>query len=66
MFAVIVVADDDDDALETTVIGKQRRCRFDDGDVVRDSNGFEELSRSCSNVRFNAIQEAMLIAFVYG
>ncbi len=37
---VIVVGD------ETTVIGKQRRCRFGDG--VRDSNGLlDEESRSC-------------------
>ncbi len=51
---VMVVGD------ETTVTGKQRRWRFDDGDGARDSNGlFGEESRSCSNERFNAIQEAI-------
>ena len=53
---VIVVGDGD----ETTVMGKHRRCRFDDGDDVRDSNGLlVDESRSCSNERLRAMHEAM-------
>ena len=61
LLIVVVVAGGGDEDV-TTVTGKQRRFRLDDGDAdVRDSNGLlDEESRSCSNERFNAIHEAII------
>ncbi len=60
--AVVVVSLDDD---ETTVIGKQRRCRLDDGVLDSYVVGLAFESRSCSNERFNAIHEAIKIKFSF-
>lgn len=57
---VVVVEAGGGDEDDTTVTGKRRRCRFDDGEAVRDSKGFVELSRSWSKERFIAMHEAMI------